>query len=94
MATETRITLQMGLIASGVAALIVLIGGAIWNQQGRLVVLETNYNHLCASLSALTLGQEKTNATLQEIRLDQIRNKNTTDVNSARANKKLDEIRR
>jgi hypothetical protein len=71
MATETRITLQMGLIASGVAALIVLIGGAIWNQQGRLVVLETNYLHLCSSLEAIKTSQDKVFTKLEEIRDDQ-----------------------
>jgi hypothetical protein len=78
MATETRITLQMGLIASGVAALIVLIGGAIWNQQGRLVVLETNYLHLCSSLEAIKTSQDRVFTKLEEIRDDQVKRAATT----------------
>jgi len=53
MAEESKITLKMGIIASAVSALIMLVGGAIWNQQSRLVVLETNYGHLCTSLNKM-----------------------------------------
>jgi nitrate/TMAO reductase-like tetraheme cytochrome c subunit len=53
MADESKITLKMGIIASAVSALIMLVGGAIWNQQSRLVILETNYGHLCTSLTKM-----------------------------------------
>lgn len=66
MADETKITLKMGLIASAVAALIVMFGGALWNQQGRIVVLETNYNHVCSTMTEMK-------DMLQDIRAEQIK---------------------
>jgi len=73
MAEETKVTLKMGLIAAAVASLLVMIGGAIWNQQGRLVVLETNYGHLCTSLNEIQTSQDKTFSALMEVRDNQIR---------------------
>lgn len=66
MAEETKITLKMGLIASGVAALIVMVMTCLWNYHGRLTVLETNYNHVASTLT-------KMDNTLDDIRNDQIR---------------------
>ena len=66
MADETKITLKMGLIASAVAALIVMIGSALWNQQGRIVILETNYNHVCSTMTEMK-------DMLQDIRTEQMK---------------------
>lgn len=74
MADETKITLKMGLISSAVAALLVMIGGALWNQQTRIVTLETNYGHVCETMNEMK-------QMLQEIRADQIdRYKKTREV--------------
>lgn len=66
MADETKITLKMGVIAAGIASLIVMVMGCLWNYHGRLTVLETNYNHV-----AMTL--QRIDNTVIEIRDDQIK---------------------
>jgi hypothetical protein len=66
MAEETKITLKMGLIASGVAALVVMMVAAMWNYHGRITVLETNYTHVSSTLTDIK-------ETLKDIRADQIR---------------------
>lgn len=66
MAEETKITLKMGLIASGVAALIVMMLSAMWSYHGRITVLETNYTHVSSSLTDIK-------DTLKDIRNDQIK---------------------
>ena len=66
MAEETKITLKMGCIAAGIAALIVMVMGCLWNYHGRLTMLETNYSHVASTLT-------KMDNTLDEIRNDQIR---------------------
>jgi CRISPR/Cas system-associated endonuclease Cas3-HD len=66
MAEETKITLKMGLIASGVAALVVMMVAAMWNYHGRITILETNYTHVSSTLSDIK-------ETLKDIRADQIR---------------------
>jgi len=66
MADETKITIKMGVIAAGVASLIVMVMGCLWNYHGRLTVLETNYNHV-----AMTL--QRIDNTVIEIRDDQIK---------------------
>ena len=66
MADETKITLKMGVIAAGIASLIVMVMGCLWNYHGRLTVLETNYSHVASTLT-------KMSGTLDEIRNDQIR---------------------
>ena len=66
MADETKITLKMGVIAAGIASLIVMVMGCLWNYHGRLTVLETNYSHVASTLT-------KMDNTLDEIRNDQIR---------------------
>jgi hypothetical protein len=66
MADETKITLKMGVIAAGIASLIVMVMGCLWNYHGRLTILETNYNHV-----AMTL--QRIDNTVIEIRDDQIK---------------------
>lgn len=66
MADETKITLKMGVIAAGIASLIVMVMTCLWNYHGRLTVLETNYSHVASTLT-------KMDGTLDEIRNDQIR---------------------
>ena len=66
MAEETKITLKMGLIASGVAALVVMMATAMWNYHGRITVLETNYTHVCATLTEIK-------ETVKDIRSDQMK---------------------
>lgn len=66
MADETKITLKMGVIAAGIASLIVMVMGCLWNYHGRLTVLETNYSHVATTLT-------KIDNTVDEIRNDQIR---------------------
>jgi len=66
VADETKITLKMGVIAAGIASLIVMVMGCLWNYHGRLTVLETNYSHVASTLT-------KMDNTLDEIRNDQIR---------------------
>ena len=66
MADETKITLKMGVIAAGIASLIVMICGAIMNHHGRLAVIETNYTHVATTLSKIDM-------TVDEIRRDQLR---------------------
>ena len=66
MADETKITLKMGVIAAGIASLVVIVMTCLWNYHGRLTVLETNYSHVATTLM-------KMDSTLDEIRNDQIR---------------------
>jgi hypothetical protein len=66
MAEETRVTLKMGCIAAGIASLIVMVMGCLWNYHGRLTILETNYSHVASTLA-------KIDTTVDEIRSDQIR---------------------
>ena len=66
MADETKITLKMGVIAAGIASLIVMVMGCLWNYHGRLTILETNYSHVASTLT-------KIDNTVDEIRNDQIR---------------------
>lgn len=66
MADETKITIKMGVIAAGIASLIVMVMGCLWNYHGRLTVLETNYSHV-----AMTL--QRIDNTVIEIRDDQIK---------------------
>ncbi len=74
MAEETKITLKMGVIASAVASFVIFLMGTLWNQQTRLVMLETNYGHVCETMNEMK-------QMLQEIRADQIdRYKKTREV--------------
>jgi hypothetical protein len=73
MADETKITLKMGLIASAVAAALVMMFGALWNYQARLVVLETNYGHMCNTITEFKQEQFTIARTVQEIRDNQLR---------------------
>lgn len=66
MADESKVTLKMGGIAAGIASLIVMVMGCLWNYHGRLTVLETNYNHVAATL-------QRIDSTVAEIRDDQIK---------------------
>lgn len=66
MPEETKITLKMGIIASAIASLMVLVVGAMWNYHGRITVLETNYLHVVNTLTEIK-------NTLYDVRNDQIR---------------------
>lgn len=66
MAEETKITLKMGCIAAGIAALIVMVMGCLWNYHGRLTVLETNYTHVSSTLTEIK-------TTVGDIRNDQLK---------------------
>lgn len=66
MADETKITLKVGVIAGGIAALVVMVMSCLWNYHGRLSVLETNYSHVATTLT-------KIDNTVWEIRNDQIK---------------------
>lgn len=66
MADESKVTLKMGVIAAGIASLIVMMMGCLWNYHGRLTVLETNYLHVSSDLKDIKV-------TVGEIRQDQIR---------------------
>ena len=66
MAEETKITLEMGCIAAGIAALIVMVMGCLWNYHGRLTVLETNYTHVSSTVTEIK-------TTVGEIRNDQLK---------------------
>jgi hypothetical protein len=66
VADETKITLKMGVIAAGIASLVVIVMTCLWNYHGRLTVLETNYSHVATTLT-------KIDTTVDEIRNDQIR---------------------
>ena len=56
----------MGVIAAGIASLVVMVMTCLWNYHGRLTVLHTNYSHVASTLT-------KVGNTLDEIRNDQIR---------------------
>lgn len=73
MADETKITIKMGVIAAGIASLIVMVMGCLWNYHGRLTILETNYNHVALTLSRIDNNLRAMGEKVEEIRGDQIR---------------------
>lgn len=66
MADETKITLKVGVIAGGIASLIVMIMTCLWNYHGRITTIEANYTHVATTLN-------KIENTVWEIRNDQIK---------------------
>lgn len=65
MAEELKFTLKSGMVAAAVAALVVMIFGAMYGFHGRLTVLETNYQHVGPVITSM-------NNTLYEVRADQV----------------------
>lgn len=73
MADETKITMKMGVIAAGIASLIVMVMGCLWNYHGRLTILETNYSHVAQTLNRMDNNLSIMGGKIEEIRGDQIR---------------------
>jgi hypothetical protein len=53
MAEEQKLTLKVSIIASGVAALIVMMGGALWSHQTDIATIRANQNQFQAAIIRL-----------------------------------------
>ena len=73
MAQETKVTLGMGVIATLVSALMIFVLGCLWNQHGRITVVEAQQLGISEKLSKVDSKLDKMEPILWEVRQDQIR---------------------
>ena len=66
LADESKIVMRMGIIASGVAALIVFMFGALYSHQADISILKTQQSYTAEAINDMK-------KLLTEIRTDQIR---------------------
>lgn len=69
MADETKITLKIGIIASGIATLILFVFGCLWDHQSKITVLGVNQSHIMKRMDKI----DDIADVVSQIRNDQLR---------------------